>query len=125
MVYQDSLVPAIGCQWFSSNLIGSTFYAKQIAPSRTFCIYEEVERLRNAGLIKGGSEENAIVCSASKGWLNPPLRFQDEPCRHKVLDLIGDLSLFARCGSQGLPMAHIVSYKACVPFISSMFVALI
>ncbi|KAI8023461.1 hypothetical protein LOK49_LG03G01019 [Camellia lanceoleosa] len=106
-----SQVPAIGCQWFSSNLIGSTFYAKQIAPSRTFCIYEEVERLRNAGLIKGGSEENAIVCSASRGWLNPPLRFQDEPCRHKVLDLIGDLSLFARCGSQGLPMAHIVSYK--------------
>lgn len=50
-------------------------------------------------------------CSASKGWLNPPLRFQDEPCRHKVLDLIGDVSLFARCGSQGLPVAHIVAYK--------------
>uniref|UniRef100_A0A5B6YUZ0 UDP-3-O-acyl-N-acetylglucosamine deacetylase n=2 Tax=Davidia involucrata TaxID=16924 RepID=A0A5B6YUZ0_DAVIN len=104
-------VPAIGCQWFSSASFDYSFYAKQIASSRTFCIYEEVERMRNAGLIKGGSVENAIVCSTSRGWLNPPLRFQDEPCRHKVLDLIGDLSLFARCGSQGLPVAHIVTYK--------------
>lgn len=52
-------------------------------------------------------------CSESKGWLNPPLRFPDEPCRHKVLDLIGDLSLFARDGSQGFPVAQIVGYKAC------------
>ncbi|PSS13369.1 UDP-3-O-acyl-N-acetylglucosamine deacetylase [Actinidia chinensis var. chinensis] len=57
-----SHVPAIGCQWLSSTTISSTFYANQIAPSRTFCIYEEVERMRNAGLIKGGSVENAIVC---------------------------------------------------------------
>lgn len=104
-------VQAIGRQWFSVTSLDNSFYSKQIALSRTFCIYEEVERMRNAGLIKGGSLENAIVCSASKGWLNPPLRFQDEPCRHKVLDLIGDVSLFARCGSQGLPVAHIVAYK--------------
>lgn len=51
-------------------------------------------------------------CSASKGWLNPPLHFSDEPCRHKILDLIGDLSLFAQSGNQGLPVAHIVAYKA-------------
>ena len=51
------------------------------------------------------------MCSASEGWLNPPLRFHDEPCRHKVLDLIGDLSMLARSGSQGLPVAHIVAYK--------------
>ncbi|KAM5575299.1 putative UDP-3-O-acyl-N-acetylglucosamine deacetylase 1, mitochondrial [Rosa sericea] len=104
-------VPAIGSQWFSVTLLDKSLYSKQIALSRTFCIYEEVERMRNAGLIKGGSLENAIVCSASKGWLNPPLRFQDEPCRHKVLDLIGDVSLFARSGSQGIPVAHLVAYK--------------
>ena len=52
-----------------------------------------------------------FFCSSSKGWLNPPLRFNDEPCRHKVLDLIGDLSLFAQFGNQGLPVAHIVAYK--------------
>ena len=44
------------------------------------------------GLIKGGSLENALVCN-EKEWLNPPLRFEDEPCRHKLLDLVGDLSL--------------------------------
>ncbi|XP_038688449.1 probable UDP-3-O-acyl-N-acetylglucosamine deacetylase 1, mitochondrial isoform X2 [Tripterygium wilfordii] len=74
--------------------------------------FPQVERMHDAGLIKGGSLENAIVCSVSKGWLNPPLRFPDEPCRHKVLDLIGDLSLSATSGSQGFPVAHIVAYKA-------------
>ncbi|OMO60694.1 UDP-3-O-acyl N-acetylglucosamine deacetylase [Corchorus capsularis] len=103
-------VPAIGCQWFS--LAADDSYEKHIACSRTFCVYEEVEHMRNAGLIKGGSLDNAIVCSASKGWLNPPLRFHDEPCRHKVLDLIGDLSLFAQSGNQGFPVAHVVSFKA-------------
>lgn len=53
----------------------------------------------------------SFFCSADKGWLNPPLRFDDEPCRHKVLDLVGDLSLFAQFGNQGLPMAHIVAFK--------------
>ncbi|KAB1205829.1 putative UDP-3-O-[3-hydroxymyristoyl] N-acetylglucosamine deacetylase 5 [Morella rubra] len=123
-------VPAIGCQWFSSVSLDQSFYCEQIASARTFCVYEEVEQMRNAGLIKGGSVENAIVCRlqssvpskatmvkflfASKDWLNPPLRFPDEPCRHKVLDLIGDLSLLAQFGSQGLPVAHIVAYKACI-----------
>ncbi|KAL3501983.1 hypothetical protein ACH5RR_036432 [Cinchona calisaya] len=105
-------VPAIGCQWFSSDFVDDHIYDKQIASSRTFCIYEEVAKMRNAGLISGGSAENAIVCSASRGWLNPPLHFNDEPCRHKVLDLIGDVSLLAQSGSQGLPMAHVVAYKA-------------
>ncbi|KAG5062521.1 hypothetical protein JHK85_003704 [Glycine max] len=108
-----SQAPVIGCQWFSTPPLDNLVYSMQIALSRTFCIYEEVEQMRNAGLIKGGSLENAIVCSASKGWLNPPLHFSDEPCRHKILDLIGDLSLFAQFGNQGLPVAHIVAYKAC------------
>ncbi|GAU20377.1 hypothetical protein TSUD_11950, partial [Trifolium subterraneum] len=103
--------PAIGSQWFSTTPLDDLVYSKQIAMSRTFCIYEEVEQMRNAGLIKGGSLENAIVCSADKGWLNPPLHFSDEPCRHKILDLIGDLSLFAQFGNQGLPVAHILAYK--------------
>ncbi|XP_074330070.1 putative UDP-3-O-acyl-N-acetylglucosamine deacetylase 1, mitochondrial isoform X2 [Apium graveolens] len=104
-------VPAIGCQWFSDASLDDSWYAREIAPSRTFCIFEEVQTMRNAGLIKGGSAENALVCSAVNGWLNPPLRFHDEPCRHKVLDLIGDLSLLAQDGNQGLPVAHIVAYK--------------
>ncbi|CAA7033427.1 unnamed protein product [Microthlaspi erraticum] len=105
-------VPAIGCQWFSWRPVRESCFEKDIAPSRTFCVYEEVERMREAGLIKGGSLENAIVCSAERGWMNPPLRFDDEPCRHKILDLIGDLSLVAREGNGGLPVAHIVAFKA-------------
>ncbi|XP_047342160.1 probable UDP-3-O-acyl-N-acetylglucosamine deacetylase 1, mitochondrial isoform X2 [Impatiens glandulifera] len=105
-------VPAIGCQWFSTSLMDRSFYSKEISSSRTFCVYEEVQRMKDAGLIKGGSAENAIICSASRGWLNGELRFPDEPCRHKILDIIGDLSLLASSGNQGFPLAHIVAYKA-------------
>ncbi|CAN8291341.1 unnamed protein product [Cochlearia groenlandica] len=105
-------VPAIGCQWFSWRPLHDSSFVDDIAPSRTFCVYEEVERMREAGLIKGGSLDNAIVCSAEHGWMNPPLRFDNEPCRHKILDLIGDLSLIAQGGNGGLPVAHIVAFKA-------------
>jgi len=104
-------VPAIECQWFSTYL-DPNIYSSKIAPARTFCIFEEIEKMRGAGLIKGGSLENAMVCSMSGGWLNPPVRFEDEPCRHKILDLIGDFSLLAQNGNQGFPIAHIVAYKA-------------
>ncbi len=67
-------------------------YARDIAPARTFGFLNEVQALRNMGLIRGASEENAIVLTAD-GIKNGPLRFPDEFVRHKVLDLIGDLSL--------------------------------
>jgi UDP-3-O-[3-hydroxymyristoyl] N-acetylglucosamine deacetylase len=68
-------------------------YTDQIAPARTFGFEREIETLRKAGLIRGGSLENAIVLSDT-GLLNPePLRFADEFARHKVLDIIGDLAL--------------------------------
>jgi UDP-3-O-[3-hydroxymyristoyl] N-acetylglucosamine deacetylase len=67
-------------------------YAQSIAPARTFGFLHEAEALRNMGLIRGASEENAIVLTR-EGIKNPPLRFTDEFVRHKVLDLIGDLSL--------------------------------
>ncbi|CAI5477629.1 unnamed protein product [Closterium sp. Yama58-4] len=87
-------------------------YVSGIAPARTFCILEQVEQMRAAGLIKGGSLHNALVCSQTRGWVNPPLRLPLEPCRHKLLDLIGDLALCARGGNAGIPNAHIVAYKA-------------
>jgi UDP-3-O-[3-hydroxymyristoyl] N-acetylglucosamine deacetylase len=67
-------------------------YARDIAPARTFGFLHEAEALRNMGLIRGASEENAIVLTRD-GIRNGPLRFPDEFVRHKVLDLIGDLSL--------------------------------
>ena len=78
----------------------------EVAPARTFALHEQLPALHAAGLIKGGSLENALVCDA-KRWLNGPLRFVNEPARHKLLDLIGDLALLGSC----LPRAHIVSYR--------------
>ncbi|XP_042383959.1 probable UDP-3-O-acyl-N-acetylglucosamine deacetylase 1, mitochondrial isoform X2 [Zingiber officinale] len=56
-----SKIPAIATQWFSS-FVDESIYCEEIASARTFCIYEEVEGMRQAGLIKGGSVDNAIVC---------------------------------------------------------------
>jgi UDP-3-O-[3-hydroxymyristoyl] N-acetylglucosamine deacetylase len=67
-------------------------YARDIAPARTFGFLHEAQALRNMGLIRGATEENAIVLTRD-GIKNGPLRFRDEFVRHKVLDLIGDLSL--------------------------------
>ncbi|MGF1539485.1 MAG: UDP-3-O-acyl-N-acetylglucosamine deacetylase [Pleurocapsa sp.] len=96
---------AIGNQWHSWQFSRDTFVT-EIAPARTFGFAEQITQLQQAGLIKGGSLENALVCSHD-GWLNPPLRFTNEPARHKLLDLVGDFSLLGQ-----LPQAHIIAYKA-------------
>jgi UDP-3-O-[3-hydroxymyristoyl] N-acetylglucosamine deacetylase len=71
-------------------------YAREIAPARTFGFEYELGQLREMGLIRGASLENAI-CFTRKGIANPEgLRFPDECCRHKALDLIGDLALIGR-----------------------------
>ena len=55
----------------------------------------DVEKLRAAGLARGGSVENAVVLD-DRGVVNGPLRFKDEFVRHKILDLVGDLALIGR-----------------------------
>jgi len=71
-------------------------YENDVAPARTFGFLAEVEMLLKSGLVKGGSLENVVVLDQER-VLNPEgLRFPDEFCRHKVLDLIGDISLFGR-----------------------------
>ncbi len=106
----DFEVAAIGNQWFSWSPAVEPFgpqgFATVLAPARTFGLAHQVEQLRASGLIQGGSLDNALVCG-DEGWLNPPLRFANEPARHKMLDLIGDLSLLG-----DLPVAHVVAYKA-------------
>jgi len=69
-------------------------YAKEIARARTFVFYEEVQPLMEKGLIKGGSLENAVVIRGDAILSREPLRYEDEFVRHKILDIIGDLSLF-------------------------------
>ena len=95
--------PAIGRQQLSLTLTPELF-VREIAPARTFGFREQVEQLRAAGLIQGGALDNALVCDGAN-WLNPPLRFDDEPVRHKLLDLIGDLALV------GFPMAQVLVYR--------------
>lgn len=70
-------------------------YVSNIAPARTFGFLHEADAMRQQGLIRGASNENAIVLTRD-GVVNPPLRFDDEFVRHKILDLIGDLALIGR-----------------------------
>ncbi len=71
-------------------------YASEIAPARTFGFEQELDQMRNMGLIRGASLESA-VCFTPDAVLNPEgLRATDECCRHKALDLIGDLALIGR-----------------------------
>ncbi len=67
-------------------------FLEEIAPARTFCMKEDVERLRSAGVGKGATLENTLVIDGDRVEGNV-LRFPDEPLRHKILDLLGDLSL--------------------------------
>ncbi len=97
--------PLVGRQEIELKVNRETF-SHLLAPARTFCFLEDIERLRTVGLIRGGSLENAIVLSRD-GILNGTLRFADEFGRHKALDLIGDLALVGR------PLlAHVVAHKA-------------
>jgi len=86
--------PQIGRQTFCVQLTNGS-YLREIAPARTFGFMHEAEAMRQQGLIRGASIENAIVLSRDV-VLNPPLRFVDEFVRHKVLDLIGDLALIGK-----------------------------
>ncbi|MCG5056768.1 MAG: UDP-3-O-acyl-N-acetylglucosamine deacetylase [Limnoraphis sp. WC205] len=96
---------AIGQQWYSWAPQQEDF-TTAIAPARTFVLEKQVQHLQQAGLIKGGTLDNALVCGDDR-WLNPPLRFSNEPVRHKILDLVGDLSLLGV-----IPQAHYLAYKA-------------
>ena len=86
--------------------IDESSFVDELAPARTFGFLKDVEQLRQAGLALGGSLDNAVVLGEA-GVLNNPLRFPDEFVRHKILDLLGDLSLLGR------PLlAHVVAVRA-------------
>jgi UDP-3-O-[3-hydroxymyristoyl] N-acetylglucosamine deacetylase/3-hydroxyacyl-[acyl-carrier-protein] dehydratase len=81
-------------------------YMAEIAPARTFTVYEDIEPLLKMGKIQGGSLDSAIVIKGDQILSKEPLRFQDEFVRHKILDIVGDLSLL------GKPVkAHIVAVR--------------
>jgi len=80
-------------------------FAEEIAPARTFCLFRDVETMRREGLALGGSLDNAVVVG-DDGIMAGSLRYPDEFVRHKILDLLGDLSLLGR------PLrGHVVAFK--------------
>ncbi len=81
-------------------------YMTQVAASRTFTVYEDIEELLKLGKIKGGSLDCAVVIKGDKILSKEGLRFKDEFVRHKILDIIGDIVLL------GMPLkAHIVATR--------------
>ena len=121
----------LGTQFTTMDELEKNF-ATEIAPARTFCFLSEVEHLKEEGLIKGGNIDNAVVIVdkkiddaeaetlsklfglekeislGSNGTLGgTEFRFDNEPVRHKALDLIGDLALL------GMPLqGHVIASKS-------------
>jgi len=87
--YED---PAIGTQAATFE-IRPSIYRDEIAPARTFAMMRDVAKLQEMGLALGGSLENALVFDDGKLGDGQVLRFPDERVRHKILDLLGDLTL--------------------------------
>lgn len=86
--------------------IDPEIFVAQIAPARTFTVYEDIEELLKLGKIQGGSLDSAIVIKGDKILSKEPLRFEDEFVRHKILDIVGDLALL------GEPIkAHIIAVR--------------
>jgi UDP-3-O-[3-hydroxymyristoyl] N-acetylglucosamine deacetylase len=98
--------PAVGRQQLEMEVTPER-YARDLAPARTFGFEYELDQLRNMGLIRGASLENAL-CFDQHSVMNPDgMRFPDECCRHKALDLIGDLALI------GKPLlGHVIAERA-------------
>ena len=135
-VYISFSSPVLGDQYASIEDFGN--YATLVAPARTFCFVREVRPLLGMGLIKGGDLQNALVIydelmtqeefdnlarslgqetrdASQLGYLSP-LKFPNEPAAHKLLDLIGDLSLLG-CRIKGKVIAtrpgHTVNTAFC------------
>lgn len=82
-------------QHYTLDITDESFEA-ELAPARTFCFYEEVKPLMDAGLIKGGSLECAVIIKDDEILSKEALRFRDEFVRHKMLDILGDITLLGR-----------------------------
>lgn len=96
----------IGSQFYSF-LFDSQMYKSQIAPCRTFSLYEEIAPFIAKGLLKGGGLENALVIKEDQIMNLDGARFADEMVRHKILDLMGDLALI---GARLL--GHVIALRA-------------
>lgn len=81
---------------FYSVEVNPKTWEQELAHARTFCFFEEIEQLIKSNLIKGGGLENAIVIRDDAVLTTEPLRYPEEFVRHKMLDIVGDLSLVGK-----------------------------
>jgi UDP-3-O-[3-hydroxymyristoyl] N-acetylglucosamine deacetylase len=89
----DFAHPAIGRQELTIAELTPEVFEREIAPARTFGFLADLDALRSAGLARGASHDNTLVLGADAVVRPESMRWPDEFVRHKVLDLIGDLSL--------------------------------
>lgn len=106
--------PGIGVQDVSFEIRPDVF-EREIAAARTFALARDIPALQEMGLAKGGSVENALVFDNGKLMGGQTLRFPDEPARHKLLDLLGDLALLGM-PIQGHIKARLSGHAANVGF---------
>ncbi len=95
------------CTQYYSYVVDEKTYITEIAPSRTYSIYEEIKPLLDKNLIKGGSLDNAVVIKDNEVVNSEGVRFPNEMVRHKILDLMGDFYLI---GSRF--KAHIIAIRS-------------
>jgi UDP-3-O-[3-hydroxymyristoyl] N-acetylglucosamine deacetylase len=103
--------PLLGDQGVNFCIDPNT-YRKEIAPARTFCTSQEIDYILSQGLGKGGNKSNVVV--AYEDRYSTELRFRDEPVRHKLLDIIGDMSLSGgriQANIFGLRTGHSINIK--------------
>ncbi len=114
--YQDDV---IGRQFLGLEVTPET-YIKEIAPAKTYVYERDVEELLKMGYSRGGSLENAIVFT-DEGIKNPEIMsFRDEPVRHKILDLLGDLALLGTGYLQFFVFAERTGHKHHIEFIKEL-----
>ena len=98
--------PMVGRQVLDINITPEA-YATEIAPARTFGFANELDQMRDMGLIRGASLDNAVCFNGDEVMNKEGLRFPDECCRHKALDLLGDLTMI------GKPiLGHVIAERA-------------
>jgi len=100
--------PPVGKQRFLFRLDDPAVYRKEIAPARTFGFARDIGLLQRQGLALGGRFDN-FVLFGEEGPINDALRFPDEPVRHKIMDMIGDLYLLGR-RLQARVVAHMTGH---------------
>ena len=93
--YRLSYPAPVGKQSFTFRLGSTSDYRNLIAPARTFGFVRDISYLQKQGLALGGRFDNFVLIG-DEGPINTPFRFGDEPVRHKILDIIGDLFLLGR-----------------------------